>query len=140
MTENTKELQEYAKSTSFTSAFIKSRDATDDRLIQLVSMEMNKLEKLVPNMNCNSDKWSQEYETKIQSLKQNIELLTDPKFRDDISTLELLRCYSIALSLYMDLQQSDAIEMVEDCIASNFPETMTARERKMKQEMEALVK
>ena len=141
VTENTKELQEYAKSSSFTSAFMKSRDATDDRLIQLVSIEMNKLEKLVPNMNCNSDKWSQEYETKIQSLKQNIELQTDPKFRDDISTLELLRCYSIALSLYMDLQQSDAIEMVEDCIVSKFPDkTMTAREREMKQDTEALVK
>ena len=50
----------------------------------------------------------------MQQLKQPLELSLESEYRDQISTLRLLRCYSKALNIYMDLTHNDAISMLEE--------------------------
>lgn len=141
VTDNVEELQRHTKNSSFTCKILKSREATDDDFIHLVSKEMDQLEKAVPKMNNNLVKWSQEYETKVQQIKQPLEVSNDTIHRDAISTLNLLRCYSSALSVYMDLQQKDAIKVMEKY--SGFPEDKlkaTPSELEMKHAMNTLLK
>ena len=111
--DNRDELEQYSKSSSFTRKILKPRDP--DAFIAKIEDVMGELELKVGMENCHLSKWSQEYETKVQEqLKKPLMLSKDPKFRDQIGTLDLLRRYSNALSAYMDLQQSDAIEVLEE--------------------------
>lgn len=142
VTENVEELQRNTKNSSFTCKILKPRDTTNDPFIILVVKEMAKLEEGIPKMKaCSLNRWSQEYETKVQQLKKELESSIGNVVRDDISTLNLLRCYGNALNIYMDLQQKDAIEVVE--MFTDFPEDdtkATLHERMMKEEMKVLLK
>ena len=137
VTKNRDELQKYSKSSSFTRRILKSRDP--DIFTAKIEKVMSELELKVCNMKCHFPRWTQEYETRIQQLKQPILLSEDPKFRDEISTLNLLRCYSNALSVYMDLQQSDAIEVLEEY--HDFPDDTKATplEKYMKDKTKSLI-
>ena len=110
VSENRDELQQCLHSSSFNLKIIKSRDP--DHFTAEITKLMGELEQYV-DMKCSFLKWSQEYETKIQQLKLPLESSTDPEVRDKISTLNLLRCCYKALNAYMNLQQSDAIEVLE---------------------------
>ena len=116
VTENLEELHQSTKSSEFSSKFLQPRDTSDDLFFSEVSAEMDRLERLVLNEMMNNDfiKWSQEYETKVQQVKSSLERINDPRIRNDISTLNLLRCYSNALSIYMDMQQKDAVKVIRE--------------------------
>lgn len=86
----------------------------DEPFIQIIVQEMKKFEQIVQKFNCSFPKWSQEYETIVQQLKQQLEISLQPKYRDQISTLRLLRCCSLALNMYMDLTHNDAISVLEE--------------------------
>jgi ERCC4-related helicase len=90
-----------------------SRSETEP-FIQTIVHEMRKYEQTVPNFKCSFPKWSQEYETIVQQLKQQLETSLKPEYRDQISTLRLLRRYSKALNMYMDLTRDDAISILAE--------------------------
>ena len=109
--------------------------------IETVVSEMNEVEKNVPFMKSAFEKWSQEYETNVQQYKVPLELSTDPKFRDQISTLCLLRCYSQALNIYMDLRRDDAIRILQeyyDGLPTNDSQA-TQHEQKLKESLQCLL-
>ena len=107
------ELDEHTNKPTFTLEISQQRDAHEP-FIETVISEMNKCENHVPFVKCAHQKWSQEYETTIQQNKAPLELSANPQFRDQISTLRLLRCYSQALNIYMDLRSEDAIYILEE--------------------------
>ena len=137
--ENREELQQCTKNTSISLNILKPRDASNDPFIGQITVEMTELEDFVPDVKNLFEKWSQKYETKIQQVKSQLELASSDK-RDQISTLELLRCYSNALSMYMDLQKKDAVKVMleftglpqDDAIA-------TPHERSIKSRMNMLI-
>ena len=115
VTENQEELHKYTKSLEFQTRLICNpvEDSINDSFFLQVSAEMDRLEKMVSkNLMNNFKKWSQEYKTKIQLVISHLELTGDPTARDDISTLNLLHCYSNALSIYMDMRQEDAVKVM----------------------------
>jgi ERCC4-related helicase len=98
---------------AFTLDILPSR-SEDEPFIQTIVREMREYEKTVPCFKCAFPKWAQEYETIVQQLKQQLELSIKSEYRDQISTLRLLRCYSQALNIYMDLTHNDAISVLEE--------------------------
>ena len=140
VTENIEELYHCTNSSSCTSKFLKPRESTGDPFITKVTGEMMKLERNNKLQVSAFERWSQEYETKIQQLKSPLEQSCDKNDRDKISTFNLLRCYSNALSVYMELQQKDAIEEIETYTGFPGDDTKTTpHERKIKQDMESLL-
>ena len=140
VTENIDELHKNTNSSSCTSKFLKPRESTGDPFITKVTGEMRKLEKIIKMQVSTFDRWSQEYETRIQQLKSPLEQSCDKNDRDKISTFNLLRCYSNALSVYMELQQKDAIEVIETYAGFPGDDTKaTPHERRIKQDMESLL-
>jgi ERCC4-related helicase len=140
VTRNLAELQRTTKSSSRTRKILQPRSTTDDPFIDWVAREMTELEDLVPKMKNSFQRWSQEYETRVQQVKQPLESDCNEKLRDDISTLNLLRCYSNALRVYMDLRQQDAVKEIERY--TGFPENdekATRHERLMKYRMKNLL-
>ena len=107
------ELDHCTNKPSFTLQILQRRDANEP-FIETIVHEMEKYEKHVPFLKCTFPKWSQEYETKVQQVKAPLELSTDPHFRDQISILRLLRCYSQSLNIYMDLRCDDAISLLQE--------------------------
>ena len=135
---NVDELDRNTNKPSFTLEIPQCRNPSEP-FIQTVVSDMKNFEKFVPNFKCSFHKWSQEYETTIQQLKQPLELSTNPEFRDQISTLCLLRCYSQALNMYMDLSHDDAITVLEEYTglpADDFQ--ATPHERELKESLRVL--
>lgn len=112
VTTNVEELYKCTKTSSISLTIIKPRDAINDYFISYITEEMTNLEQFVPAVKNHFEKWSQQYETSVQHVKRSLELC-EGDTRDKISTLEVLRCYSNALSVYMDLRQNDAIKVLE---------------------------
>ena len=140
VTKNLAELQRTTKNSSCTRKILKPRNMNGDPFVDCIAEEMAKLEESVPKMKNHFEQWSQEYETRVQQVKQPLELVCDGTVRDAISTLNLLRCYSNALRVYMDLQQQDAITELENY--RGFPEEdekATPYERDVKHRMKALL-
>ena len=146
VTQNLEELQESSKNYESSCKISKPREASDDPFIQKVVKEMAWLEDFVPAVKSSFDRWSQEYETRIQQVRLPLEMSTNPANRDVISTLKILRCYSNALNVYMDLQQKDAIEVMEkyvglpqdDMQATSREATIKGRRVKLLTELKAL--
>ena len=113
VTKNLAELQQTTKSSVCTRKILRPRDTHGDHFICCITDEMARLEQFVPTVKNSFHKWSQEYETRVQQVKQRLQLDRNKSLHDDISTLNLLRCYSNTLLIYMDLQQQDAIEEME---------------------------
>ena len=111
--EHQEELDRNTNKPSFTLEVLQSRSEYEP-FIQTIVQEMRKLEQSVHRFNCSFPKWSQEYETIVQQLKQQLEISLQPEYRDQISTLRLLRCYSQTLNMYMDLTHDDAISVLEE--------------------------
>ena len=105
------ELDRCTNKPSFTLEILRRRDANEP-FIETIVREM--CEKHVPFLKCPLPKWSQEYDTKVQQAKAPLELSPDASFRDQISILNLLRCYSQSLNIYMDLRCDDAISVLQD--------------------------
>ena len=133
------ELDHCTNKPSFTLEVLQRRDPQEP-FIQMIVHEMERLEKHVPFLKCALLKWSPEYETKVQQEKAPLELSTNPKFRDQISTLCLLRCYSQALSIYMDLRSDDAISVLQsyDGLPSDDRQA-TVHERNLKKALQQMM-
>ena len=130
--ENQEELNYYTNKPLFTLEIPQSR-SDGEPFIQTIVHEMKKFEQTVPSFKCSFPKWSQEYETIVHQLKLQLEISIRPEYRDQISTLCLLRCYSQALLMYMDLTHDDAISVLEkytDLPADNSQATLIERDLK----------
>ena len=95
---------------------VEPRETINDPFVAKILSVMNEIEEeFFENLKYfKNTKWSQEYQTK---LKQDIfiaEHSTDEGYRDQISAYNQLFCYSIALSIYMDLRTADAIKVIND--------------------------
>ena len=107
------ELDQFTNKPSFTLEILRRRNPKEE-FISIVEREMESLEQRVePKFKCSFLRWSQEYETYIQQQKQALEFSTNERFRDQISILKVLRCYSQVLNVYMDLRNVDAISVLE---------------------------
>ena len=87
---------------------------------------MSALEQLV----CPFDRWTQEYETTYSSTEEAA-LELSPSNRDQISTLELLCCYSRVLNFYMDLTCEDAISILNELDKLPLPEQANGIEKQL---------
>ena len=141
--ENVEELKEYSKSCSLTHKLLRPRNPDTDLFIHDVVQVMKNIEDQLgfdDIKSCAFEKWSQGYETRIQQIKQPLEMSLREEFRDSISSLEQLYSYCTALGVYMDLRAADAIRVMED--HSEVPENdakATPRELHLKQEKKSLI-
>ncbi len=110
--QNVANLERFVRKPTLSQEIVSNRSQSE-RFVCLIEEEMIKLEQDTP-LKTSFPKWSQNYETVACQAKQPLELSTNPKFRDQISTLKLLVCYCQALKIYMDLRQEDAIKVLED--------------------------
>ena len=110
---NIDELDRHTNKPSCTLELTRHRDSNEP-FIETIIRHMEDSEKCVPDFKCTFTRWSQEYETYVQQMKLPYELSTNPEFRDVISTLRILRCYCLALNVYMDLRCDDAIGVLQD--------------------------
>lgn len=111
--ENLDELDRHTNKPSFTLEIPQCRSPSEP-FVKTIVHEMERFERMLTSFKCSFSRWSQEYETIVQQLKQKYEMHTSPEYRDQISTLRLLRCYSQALNIYMDLNADDAISVLQE--------------------------
>lgn len=135
---NVAELETYTTKPTLSRAVQNGR-CQSERFISLIENEMTRLETFT-KVKCSFPKWSQQYETTAIQIKMPLELSTNENFRDQISALKLLICYSQTLSIYMDLREEDALKVLEDY--SDLPdndETCTEHERALKKTLHLLI-
>ena len=141
--ENVEELQNFSKSSSFTRRLQRPRNPDSDPFICDVVQVMKNIEGQLgfdDIKSCAFEKWSQGYETRIQQIKQPLEMSFREEFRDSISSLKQLYSYCTALGVYVDLRAADAIRVMED--HSEVPENdakATPQELHLKQQKKNLI-
>ena len=134
---NKDELGHFTNKPTFNLEILDRRDS-DEPVVACITEEMAKLEVSVV-FSCQFQRWSQEYETKIMEKKQKFEMSCDQDHRNEISTLNLLRCYSQALNMYMDVRYEDAvIALTEFDEIARGPQAKTY-ERKLIQRLNELI-
>ena len=101
---------------------VEPRETINDPFVAEILSVMNEIEEeLFEKLKYSKHtKWSQEYQTKLKQIIFIAELSTDERCRDQISASNQLFCYSIALSIYMDLSTADAIKVIND-LKAEFP-------------------
>ena len=107
---NTLSIPESSTRPLFTFEITNRRDQNEPFIVCVCS-EMSKLEQMV-DLRCPFTKWSSEYDA---LLCQKIEFLAASSNTEDqnqVSILELLQCYSRALSIYMDARYEDALSVL----------------------------
>ena len=137
---NLKELQEHTRSSFSTYKITQSRDLTTDRFIAEVVRVMTKIEADFDLENikyCGFQKWSQEYETKIQ--QKIVGLKPRESSYSTICGLQHLRVYSIALNIYIELRETDAIEIIEQSKNIEYHSRFSSKELCLKHSKERLV-
>ena len=136
VTENIDELEKYRNKSTPRLVIPKGREHSEE-FISRITKEMTDLEQQV-SLRCPFPRWSQQYETSIQQKKQPLEMSLNPEDRDQINVLKLLRCYSRALNIYMDLRYEDAIAVLDE-FANFFSEEQATRlEKELMQRLECL--
>ena len=137
--DNLEELDKSTNKPSYTLEIPLSR-SPNDPFIMTTAIEMEKVESTLPTFVCLFPRWSHEYNTIIQQHKQPLELSTNPEFRDQISTLRLLRCYSQSLNMYMDLSDTDAVSVLEEYTGLPAEDCQaTPHERELKKSLQELL-
>ena len=136
--ENVKELDQFTTKPTITLRILNQRDPGEE-FISLITDEMTKLEIQVDLKPPNVKKWSQVYEASVQHKRQSLEVDPNPALRDCICMLDLLRCYSQALSIYMDLRSKDAISILSDFTGLPADERANDIEKHLKQRLENLI-
>ena len=135
--QNVAELDLYTNKPTFTLNILNRRDP-EEEFIRLITDEMTRLEGLV-DLKSPFRKWSQEYETCAQQKKLPLEVSPNPKLRNSICILDLLRCYSQALNVYMDLRNNDAISFLKEFTGLPDDQQANIEERHLKQSLEKLI-
>ena len=133
VTKNKAELEQHTNKPVFTLSVLKCRD-TEEAFVKCVTSEMAILEQSVV-LRCTFKRWSQEYETSIQQKKKELEDSPNPDDRDQISTLELLRCYTKMLSFYMDLRYEDAISVLDGFKGFPSDDKASGHERRLSEQL-----
>ncbi len=136
--ENMSSLEQVVKNPELNRELVTKRRESEG-YIRLIEEQMEKLEAYALLKSNSFPKSSQQYETNLYQKKQPLELSTNEKFRDQISTLNLLICYSRALNIYMDLRQEDSLKVLHDF--NDLPDrdiTLTEHEQKLKLSLNAL--
>ena len=136
VTENVDELEIHKNKSIFRLQIPNGRDDGEE-FIQTVVKHMIYLEHLV-SLRYPFPRWSQQYENAIQQMRQPLEMSLNPEDRDSINILKLLRCYTQALNIYMDLRYEDAVFVLDGF--SSFPsdDKATPLEKELKQKLEQL--
>ena len=134
---NVAELDQYTNKPTFTLNILNRRDP-EEEFIRLVTDEMTRLENVV-DLRSPFKKWSQEYETCVQQKKLPLEMSLNPGLRNSICVLDLLRCYSQALNVYMDLRKNDAISVLSGFTGLPADQQANSEERHLKQSLEKLI-
>ena len=135
--ENVAELDRCTNKPTFTLKIPRRRDPNEE-FIRLIIDEMTRLEGLV-DLKCPFKKWSQEYETCVQQKKLPLEMSLDPELRNSIRIYDLLRCYSQALNVYMDLRKTDAISVLSGFTGLPADQQANDVEKQLKQSLEKLI-
>ena len=133
VTKNKAELEHHTNKPDFTLSFLNCRD-TEEAFVKCVTREMAILEQSVV-LRCPFERWSQEYETSIQQKKKELEDSPNPDNRDQISTLELLRCYTKMLNFYMDLRYEDAISVLDGFKGLPSNDKASGHERRLSEQL-----
>ena len=136
VTKNIEELEKHTNKPISRLEIPSCRDHSE-AFITKITKEMASLEAGV-DLKCPFQRWSQQYETAIQQKKQPLEIESSPEHRDAINTLNLLRCYSQTLNIYMDLRCEDAIAVLDQFSDLPTMEQATSHERKLIQNLECL--
>lgn len=110
--DNIEEFDHICRKPTFTLEILPSRSDIEP-FIQTIIHTMENCEQTISKFMSSFPKWSQEYEATVHLLKKALELSTDPKLRDQISTLHLLQHYSQVLNVYMDLTSDATISHLE---------------------------
>jgi len=134
---NLGELHQFTTKPTVTLKILNQRDPGEE-FIQIIADEMTKLEGQV-DLKASHKKWSQEYESCVQREKLSLEESLNPALRDPIRMLALLRCYSQALSIYMDLRNKDAISTLSEFTGLPDDEKADQSEKQLKQSLGKLV-
>ena len=135
--ENVAELDHYTNKAIFNLKVHKSRDPGEE-FIQLITGEMTRLEDLV-HLKFPFKKWSQKYESCVQKEKKFLETSLNPEHRNSIRIYDLLRCYSQALNVYMDLRNNDAISVLSEFTGLPTDQQANDLEKQLKQSLEKLI-
>ena len=136
VTENVDELEKHKNKSTSRLESPNGRDQSEE-FISRITIEMADLEQLV-GLRCPFPRWSQQYETSIQQKKQPLEMSLIPEDRDQINVFNLLRCYTQALNIYMDLRYEDAITVLDEFMNFVSEEQATSLEKELKQRLECL--
>ena len=135
--QNVAELDRYTNKPTHTLKILNCRDP-EEEFIRLITDEMTKLEDLV-GLKSPFKKWSQEYETCVQKEKQPLEMSLNSDHRNNIRIYDLLRCYSQALNVYMELRQKDALSVLSEFTGLPADEQANIIEKQLKQSLEKLI-
>ena len=135
--ENVNELDHCTNKPTFTLKILNRRNPREE-FVHCITDEMIRLEKLV-DLKSPFSKWSQEYETSVQQKKLPLEVDCDPYLRNHIRILDLLRCYSRALNVYMDLQDKDAISILSEFTGLPDDDKANQSETQLKQSLGKLI-
>ncbi len=140
--ENSQELQECMKSSTFTRKIMKPRNISNDPFITKIIDLMRRIEAdldLPDIKSCTFEKWSQRYETRVQEVRQSLQMSPRKEYRDYISGLKLLKGFCTALSLYMDLRAPDAIREMQELLELTEDAKATTKELEWKRATSALI-
>ena len=137
VTENVDELEKHKNKSTSRLENPNGRDQSEE-FISRITKEMTVLEQLV-SLRCPFPRWSQQYESSIQDMKQPLEMSLNPEDQDQINVLKLLRCYSQALNIYMDLRYEDAIAVLDEFTYFKSEDQATSLEKELKQRLECLI-
>ena len=135
--ENVTELDQHTSKPTQTLKIHNRRDP-EEEFIRCITHEMTMLENLVC-FKSHFKKWAQEYEACVQQEKLLLKRSPDPDYRSSIRIYDLLRCYSQALNVYMDLRQKDAISVLGEF--TGLPTDVQANdiEKQLKRGLEKLI-
>ena len=136
VTENVDELEKHKNKSTSRLESPNGREHGEE-FISRITKEMADLEQLV-SLRCPFPRWSQQYETSIQQKKQLLEMSLNPDHRNQINVLNLLRCYSQALNIYMDLRYEDAMAVLDEFMNFMSEEQATSLQKELKQRLECL--
>lgn len=84
-----------------------------EAFVACVTTEMSRLEHAV-EFTCPYERWSQEYNSLLQHVKNETGSRVDPSQKDKMSIMELLQCYSRVLTTRNELNYEDAINVLQN--------------------------
>ena len=120
VTNNREELRKYSKNTTEMSKILKP-PSRDNSFIDRIMSDMANLEARIPHIEMKLPRVSLGYLSRVQQIKNGLEVAEGENLRDSIGIVDLLICYSTAIQAFLNLRQEDALAVIEDHVG--FPES-----------------